>query len=491
MPKFCGKCGSPLDENGLCPKCAPTQKEIRFETDAVEYDHMEEPIQNEIKENIQIEQPLPKKKKSKLVPIIIAAAAVAVVGALVFCAFFFHWFGLGGSDDGKKKSATSDGYVSSLPNYFVKTDNGLLCNSLFVDNITEDFQDQDKVTLKDNEGKKVNLLLTGRDGNTFYGPNADSKIWYKFTLESGDSCESETWFDEDALSKSILKFENNGKTNYASDIRGFTVDGDWVYARVLGDSVFYTAHKALNHRLIRASKDGKKIEFVGGEDVRAVDFVVNDGWIYYADNGYVCEGNLFSFDYSRVGIYKMKTDGSEKTRIFDKFDEMDRDKYYKSGNAFFLTIYNGKLYFCDLSDNSSRIASINLDGSDYRQLSSEGAKLFTIDADNNEIYYQVGNALEHSPDPTEMKKMKADGSSEQRFSDRLFTDYTFNFKVYDGYLYFQSSVKDKPVRIKISDGKAQVLELKEPKQVLDKEGYPVESGSPEVKWTDLDSSEKL
>ena len=264
-----------------------------------------------------------------------------------------------------------------------------------------------------------------------------------------------------------------------------------MYARVLGDSVFYTAHKALNHRLIRASKDGKKIEFVGGEDVRAVDFVVNDGWIYYADNGYVCEGNLFSFDYSRVGIYKMKTDGSEKTRIFDKFDEMDRDKYYKSGNAFFLTIYNGKLYFCDLSDNSSRIASINLDGSDYRQLSSEGAKLFTIDADNNEIYYRVGNALEHSPDPTEMKKMKADGSSEQRFSDRLFTDYTFSFKVYDGYLYFQSSVKDKPVRIKISDGKAQVLELKEPKQVLDKEGYPVESGSPEVKWTDLDSSEKL
>ena len=88
-----------------------------------------------------------------------------------------------------------------------------------------------------------------------------------------------------------------------------------MYARVLGDSVFYTAHKALNHRLIRASKDGKKIEFVGGEDVRAVDFVVNDGWIYYADNGYVCEGNLFSFDYSRVGIYKMKTDGSEKTRI--------------------------------------------------------------------------------------------------------------------------------------------------------------------------------
>ena len=40
MPKFCGKCGSPLDENGLCPKCAPTQKEIRFETDAVEYDHI-------------------------------------------------------------------------------------------------------------------------------------------------------------------------------------------------------------------------------------------------------------------------------------------------------------------------------------------------------------------------------------------------------------------------------------------------------------------
>ena len=264
-----------------------------------------------------------------------------------------------------------------------------------------------------------------------------------------------------------------------------------MYARVLGDSVFYTAHKALNHRLIRASKDGKKIEFVGGEDVRAVDFVVNDGWIYYADNGYVCEGNLFSFDYSRVGIYKMKTDGSEKTRIFDKFDEMDRDKYYKSGNAFFLTIYNGKLYFCDLSDNSSRIASINLDGSDYRQLSSEGAKLFTIDADNNEIYYQVGNALEHSPDPTEMKKMKADGSSEQRFSDRLFTDYTFNFKVYDGYLYVVCNDVLKYVRIDLSGDNAQIMETKAPEQTIDENGFAKVEGTFKVRWKPLESDKKI
>ena len=89
-----------------------------------------------------------------------------------------------------------------------------------------------------------------------------------------------------------------------------------------------------------------------------------------------------------------------------------------------------------------------------------------------------------------MIKMKTYGSSEQVFTEHLFSS-SAGLKAYDGYLYFQSSVKDKPVRIKISDGKAQVLELKEPKQVLDKEGYPVESGSPEVKWTDLDSSEKL
>ena len=42
--------------------------------------------------------------------------------------------------------------------------------------ITEDFQDQDKVTLKDNEGKKVNLVSLGRDGNTFYGNNSDLKM---------------------------------------------------------------------------------------------------------------------------------------------------------------------------------------------------------------------------------------------------------------------------------------------------------------------------
>lgn len=490
MPKFCGKCGSPLDENGLCPKCAPTQKEIRFETDAVEYDHMEEPIQNEIKENIQIEQPLPKKKKNKLGPIIIAAAAVAVVGALAFCAFFFHWFGLGAEE---KKNGNSDDKIISSPAHtsFVKTDNGLLYSKYFIDKVTADFKDADNVSLKYDSGKTVRLEGTGRDGDTFYGKNGYAEgSWNKYTLESDGNCNSETWVSDETLSSSVLKYGDSERSYIATDIGGFMVDGDWVYAKVVGHYDYYYSHKELNYRVIRASKDGKKIEFVGGEDVRAVDFVVNDGWIYYADNGYVCEGNLFSFDYSRVGIYKMKTDGSEKTRIFDKFDEMDRDKYYKSGNAFFLTIYNGKLYFCDLSDNSSRIASINLDGSDYRQLSSKGALFFAIDADNNEIYYQAGSCIEAYPYPTEMIKMKTHGSSEQVFTEHLFSS-SAGLKAYDGYLYFQSSVKDKPVRIKISDGKAQVLELKEPKQVLDKEGYPVESGSPEVKWTDLDSSEKL
>ena len=106
------------------------------------------------------------------------------------------------------------------------------------------------------------------------------------------------------------------------------------------------------------------------------------------------------------------------------------------------------------------------------------------------VWSYVSNAGEVYPYPTEMIKMKTYGSSEQVFTEHLFSS-SAGLKAYDGYLYFQSSVKDKPVRIKISDGKAQVLELKEPKQVLDKEGYPVESGSPEVKWTDLDSSEKL
>ena len=488
MPKFCGKCGSPLDENGLCPKCAPTQKEIRFETDAVEYDHMEEPIQNEIKENIQIEQPLPKKKKSKLVPIIIAAAAVAVVGALVFCAFFFHWFGLGAEE---KKNGNSDDKIISSPAHtsFVKTDNGLLYSKYFIDKVTADFKDADNVSLKYDSGKTVRLEGTGRDGDTFYGKNGYAEgSWNKYTLESDGNCNSETWVSDETLSSSVLKYGDSERSYIATDIGGFMVDGDWVYAKVVGH---YYSHKELNYRVIRASKDGKKIEFVGGEDVRAVDFVVNDGWIYYADNGYVCEGNLFSFDYSRVGIYKMKTDGSEKTRIFDKFDEMDRDKYYKSGNAFFLTIYNGKLYFCDLSDNSSRIASINLDGSDYRQLSSEGAKLFTIDADNNEIYYQVGNALEHSPDPTEMKKMKADGSSEQRFSDRLFTDYTFNFKVYDGYLYVVCNDVLKYVRIDLSGDNAQIMETKAPEQTIDENGFAKVEGTFKVRWKPLESDKKI
>lgn len=64
MAKFCGKCGTPLDENGLCPKC----------------DHKK---LNQLKNRVEDEQEEPK-KKNKVFIIIGALVIIAVIALATY-----------------------------------------------------------------------------------------------------------------------------------------------------------------------------------------------------------------------------------------------------------------------------------------------------------------------------------------------------------------------------------------------------------------------
>ena len=61
MAKFCGKCGSPLDESGVCPKC-DAQKVIKTEKTTAADEVYAQPA-NEAAPGVQpIEAPAPAKR---------------------------------------------------------------------------------------------------------------------------------------------------------------------------------------------------------------------------------------------------------------------------------------------------------------------------------------------------------------------------------------------------------------------------------------------
>ena len=483
MAKFCGKCGSPLNEQGLCPNCAPAPAAPPAETVPEQSYQPVVPAEN---------TPAPKKKKLPLVPVIIAAAVV-VVGALVACAFIFHWFGLG--KDGK--AGARDSYISTQTQAFMRTSHGKVFGRYNIDQITGDEKNVSSIMvfdLDDNTNIKNISYRMGRDGDTFYGIEGDNNSeWRKVTVTGENTAKREVWVSEDALNNSVLAFEGT----YVRDVGYFSVDGDYVYASVVGDAEYFAIHTELNYRIIRADKDGKNIEFVGDEDVRASEFVVRDGWIYYVDNGYRLNGGKISFDIDCAGIYKVKTDGSGKTRIFDKIekDKVDTSDDTRHNNAGGLTLCGDRLYFCDLSDGSSRLASIDLDGGDYKRCDLS-VEVFTLDPGNNKAYCIEGNFDKASPDKHTLYEVDLESGSSKSMELEIRNSRS-GMTIDGGYLYICDMSRafrfeDRGYyRVSLSDFKVQSAEITEmePRWVeKDEMGFQKEIHNAVygVHWADLD-----
>ena len=362
MAKFCGKCGSPLDESGACPKC-DAQIVIKTEKTTAADEVYAQPAYEAAPGVQPIEAPAPAKKGIPKKPIIIAAAAVAVIGVLVFCAFFFHWFGLGKS---------GGGIATSQQQSFVKTSYGNVYSGLNISEVSEEPANIDDMTITSgDEALKLYSTSVAKDGDTFYGRNGSNRDLVKMTVKGKNSGEIEPWVSEEQLKNSVLG--SDGGKRYAYDIGGFFADGDYIYGYVAGSADFMASHYDLNYRLFRISKSGDTIEFVGDESVRAYEFVESDGWIYYVDNGYTYESGRPDYDTSRVGIYKIKTDGSGKTKLSGDFEgEKGSYKDRNYGNAAALTVSGSKLYFLDLT-------------SGYYNVSMDVKKLCKLDLGTKEV----------------------------------------------------------------------------------------------------------
>ncbi len=429
------------------------------------------------------QQGAPKKKVNKkvLIPVIAGAVVLAAV-IVVLCVVL--------SRCGKTKGG-SNGIASAQRQALVINSYGKFMGRYNIGEVREKETDADSVRI-DSYLDSQNL---GQDGNVFYGiDGSKTDQWVKITIKGKYLSTSETWIDETQLNESVIGVGNA----HVRDVSNFTVCGNNVIARVSADPSFFIAHKELNFRIIRASKDGKSISFVGDENVRATELVVSNGWIYYVDNGYYCLDGRMEYDRTRVGIYKIKPDGSGKKRIFDTYDG-GTGKYedYHYGNAGGITISNGWIYFMDLSDSSSCLARIRMDGSGYERLTQEAASGFTIDTQQNKIYYLNRYYSISSADYYSLCELDLASKTVSVLNSEIKTAYLLTYD--NGYIYLCSTQKGIDSggfrRLQVSSGKKQVLKIKRGAltRTEDEDGFiSLENTEPDtLRWEDLDIDDRL
>lgn len=376
-------------------------------------------------------------------------------------------------------SSANNGYITSQEQFIHTTSYGSYACfvNLAYDGDVIDYSneaDAKKVLYYKENGEYVaeaRLFGLGQDGNSFYGMvGNDRDAVYRYTVVDEHTANREIWLSAEQLSNSCLAVDTS--IGYATTLSNFLADGDAVYALVKPSPEYWLAHLEVSERIVCISKDGTDIHFVGDEDVRATEFVVRDGWIYYADNGYVPGNGRIDYDESRIGLYRIKTDGTEKELLLSGGDASEENHF---GRAARLSLYGDSLYFLNLWDTAnSRLYRMGLNGGHPEMLLLGGIRNYTIDPSTNTVYYQPGDyATETSvydvEDPMELCCADLD-SQEVRtiWTTRQRTGYMLLMAVHEGYLYYynyeSSGGAGRMVlchRINISTGEAQSLETRQ------------------------------
>lgn len=345
------------------------------------------------------------------------------------------------SSSGSTAAASNDdfyhGYVSSQDSVIHKTSYGTYVhyvNLAYTDSAFEIESNWDKLiwTIYDGISYKGLPYRTAQDGNDFYGwHNADYSALYHYTALDESTAKAEVWIDSEQLKNSCLAHDNS--RGYIHTLSNFLADGDSIYAGVRFDPDYMINQPAFNGRLVRFSESGDAIEFVGDESVRASEFVVKDGWIYYADNGYVTDGSSIDYDDGKTGLYKIRTDGSEKTLLLS--GSGSGEGYTRLGNVGDLALFGEYLYFLDLSDGTgSYPARIKTDGTGYERLSDTSAYVYTLDTEKPDLYYETGEFGYETSEKKSVKMLSLDTKEEKTLyeTERPFQTMTFC----DGKLYY-------------------------------------------------------
>lgn len=164
-------------------------------------------------------------------------------------------------------------------------------------------------------------------------------------------------------------------------------DGQYLYFIIKPSMDYMSAvSKDSLYKIGKMSFDGKEVDWY---DVVASSYTIDDGYIYYFNNGYTPDGGSYSFNFENSGLYKMKLDGSGKELMYNDFEPESDTKnqlYFYDLKA--MKVYGDYLYFANYSSKGeNKVCRIKKDGSDFETVSKNSAYSLSFDTENNKLYY--------------------------------------------------------------------------------------------------------
>ena len=209
-------------------------------------------------------------------------------------------------------------------------------------------------------------------------------------------------------------------------------DGQYLYFIIKPSMDYMSAvSKDSLYKIGKMSFDGKEVDWY---DVVASSYTIDDGYIYYFNNGYTSDGDSYSFNFENSGLYKMKLDGSGKELMYNDFEtESDTKNELYFYNLNDMKVYGDYLYFANYSSQGeNKVCRIKRDGSDFETVSKNSAYSLSFDTENNKLYY-VGRS-----DTTGLAKRKCYEISLDTFDETELFEISINepdVYYYNNYLY--------------------------------------------------------
>ena len=263
---------------------------------------------------------------------------------------------------------------------------------------------------------------------------------YQNNLEDGFYCFK--WENGGYTKSRLVDFGNTGEDYFGSLIN------QMVYPVSYEDYVYFYIGRGYGQltdpgaRIGRIGKSTGKVELVGGSEITTDGFVISDGWIYFLDSDSTHKGE-------NAGIYKMKTDGSEKTLLH-------RESFNLSLSVQPIAEYDGFIYYLNNYNSDGDlpcISRVKSDGSGYEKIvkSNEASIVFTnLAVDSGKLYYVDYDYSKSTPRVLNSFEINSKESKEN-----ICPDFAGDgcIDIDDGYFYYLSSdlrkIKQKGLCIRI------------------------------------------
>lgn len=424
MSKFCGRCGSLLDANGKCSVC----------------------IDNHV---VKEKNKVVKNKRKLLLFVMITALALAICGFVCFKIIDFSALSASGGEKSFCESTNQKLFFKNNGNSYyaggaclvrIENDDSVIPVK-YIDENGQNDTDLKIVSLNENSFTYdgTNIFAIIEDGGV--------GILYKFTFKNKDELVREELLDKDVFKQSVLYDEQKGGIDiYAGKLINLHSYGDYIYFNYV-PSIILSGNYNYFYRIGKISKNGSALELI--EDEIVSDYTIKNDLIYFYNNGYHFSGdkenNRYTIDRNEAGIYKMKCDGSNKVKLLDDFYECYGS--YTYANAAIcnnlcgdMSVYDDYLYFIDYrKEGKSRVCRIKIDGSDFEYLTESGAYNYTIDVENNILYYIIGEYGQSGADSITINKIYLDNRDENEILTT--EDYVYKISAYDNCVYFTGSYK--------------------------------------------------